>query len=88
LRTLQRKVKQWRASEGPSCEVFFSQQPHPGRLCASDFTHMEELGSAVQGQSLPHLIYLVQKIGQSSGTLWPIFATALIIIASRKASVE
>ena len=57
LRTLQRKVKQWRAAEGPSREVFFSQQHHPGRLCASDFTHMEELGVLIQGQSFPHLIY-------------------------------
>jgi hypothetical protein len=57
LRTLQRKVKQWRATEGPSREVFFSQQHHAGRLCASDFTHMEELGVTIQGQSFPHLIY-------------------------------
>ena len=57
LRTLQRKVKQWRATDGPSREVFFSQQHHPGRLCASDFTHMEELGVTIQGQSFPHLIY-------------------------------
>jgi hypothetical protein len=32
LRTLQRKVKQWRAIDGPSREVFFSQQHHAGRL--------------------------------------------------------
>ncbi len=57
LRTLQRKVKQWRATEGPSREVFFSQQHHAGRLCASDFTHMEELGVTIQAQSFPHLIY-------------------------------
>jgi hypothetical protein len=57
LRTLQRKVKQWRASEGPSREVFFAQRHHPGRLAASDFTHMEELQITVQGQSFPHLIY-------------------------------
>jgi hypothetical protein len=57
LRTLQRKVKQWRATEGPSREVFFSHHHHPRRLCASDFTHMEELGVTIQGQSFPHLIY-------------------------------
>lgn len=44
LRTLQRKVKNWRSTNGPSREVFFSQQHHPGRLGVSDFTHMEELG--------------------------------------------
>jgi len=57
LRTLQRHVKYWRATEGPSREVFFAQQHHPGRLAASDFTHMEELGVTIQGQSFPHLIY-------------------------------
>ena len=57
LRTLQRRVKYWRATEGPSREVFFVQQHHPGRLAASDFTHMEELSVTIQGQSFPHLIY-------------------------------
>jgi hypothetical protein len=57
LRTLQRKVKNWRATEGPAKEVFFAQQHPPGRLGASDFTHMEELGVTIQGQSFPHMIY-------------------------------
>jgi hypothetical protein len=57
LRTLQRRVKSWRATEGPAKEVFFAQQHPPGRLGASDFTHMEELGVTLQGQSFPHLIY-------------------------------
>jgi hypothetical protein len=57
VRTLQRRVKSWRATEGPAKEVFFAQQHPPGRLGASDFTHMEELGVTIQGQSFPHLIY-------------------------------
>jgi hypothetical protein len=57
LRTLQRRVKVWRATEGPAREVFFAQEHPPGRLGASDFTHMEELGVTIQGQSFPHLIY-------------------------------
>jgi hypothetical protein len=57
LRTLQRRVKHWRATEGPCREVFFAQQHRPGRLAASDFTHMEELGVTIQGQSFAHLIY-------------------------------
>jgi hypothetical protein len=32
LRTLQRRVKGWRATEGPAREVFFAQQHSPGRL--------------------------------------------------------
>ena len=32
LRTLQRRVKQWRAAEGPPKEVFFAQEYEPGDL--------------------------------------------------------
>ena len=44
LRTLQRQVKRWRGLDGPGQEVFFAQVHHPGRLCASDFSHMTKLG--------------------------------------------
>ncbi len=44
LRTLQRRVKMWRAIEGPPKEVFFPQKHKPGVLCQSDFTHMSSLG--------------------------------------------
>src|ERR1700738_1550838 len=32
LRTLQRRIKRWRATEGPGREVFFAQKHVPGRL--------------------------------------------------------
>jgi len=57
LRTLQRRVKVWRATEGPAKEVFFAQQHHPGRLSASDFVHMTDLEITIQNQSFPHLLY-------------------------------
>jgi hypothetical protein len=57
VRTLQRRVKVWRATEGSGSGGVFAQQHFPGRLGASDFTHMEELGVTIQGQSFPHLIY-------------------------------
>jgi hypothetical protein len=57
LRTLQRRVKTWRASNGPAKEVFFAQVHHPGRLGASDFTHCTELGVTLQGAPFAHLIY-------------------------------
>lgn len=57
LRTLQRRVKQWRALEGPPKEIFFPQKHHPGRLCQSDFTHMTGLGVTIQGQRFEHLFY-------------------------------
>ena len=57
LRTLQRRLKQWRAVEGPEREVFFAQRHVPGRLGQSDFTHMNELGITLERQSFPHLLY-------------------------------
>lgn len=57
LRTLQRRVKIWRALKGPAKEVFFPQKHHPGELCQSDFTHMGYLGITIQGQPFDHLIY-------------------------------
>lgn len=57
LRTLQRRVKQWRAEYGPAREVFFAQVHHPGRLAASDFTHCADLGITLAGLPFPHLIY-------------------------------
>jgi hypothetical protein len=57
LRTLQRRVKVWRATEGPAKEVFFDQVHHPGRLCASDFTHMTSLGVTIGGQPFEHMVY-------------------------------
>ncbi len=57
LRTLQRRVKAWRALEGPEREVFFAQKHHPGALCQSDFTHMSEVGVRVAGQPFEHLVY-------------------------------
>jgi hypothetical protein len=57
LRTLQRRIKQWRALEGPAKEVFFTQVHEPGRLCASDFTHCTSLQITIGGQPFAHLIY-------------------------------
>jgi hypothetical protein len=57
IRTLQRRIKIWRATEGPAQEVYFGQKHEPGKLCASDFTHMKELGITIVGQTFDHLIY-------------------------------
>jgi hypothetical protein len=57
IRTLQRRIKLWRVTEGPGQEVYFGQKHVPGRLCASDFTHMTELGITLAGQTLEHLVY-------------------------------
>jgi hypothetical protein len=57
LRTLQRKVKHWRATEGPAQEVHFVQEHRAGELCESDFTHLTELGVRISGEEFPHLLY-------------------------------
>jgi hypothetical protein len=56
-RTLERRVRQWKAQHGPAKEVFFAQVHAPGRLGASDFTHMEALGVTIAGEAFPHLLY-------------------------------
>jgi hypothetical protein len=57
LRTLQRRIKRWRALEGPGQEVFFAQRYSPGDLCESDFTHMGAVGVTIGGGRFDHLLY-------------------------------
>jgi hypothetical protein len=57
LRTLQRRVKTWRALHGDPKEVFFAQVHHPGRVAASDFTHCTELRVTIHGTPFDHLVY-------------------------------
>ena len=57
LRTLQRKIKRWRALAGPPKEVMFTQEHHPGILSQSDFTHMTSLGITINKEMFPHLLY-------------------------------
>ena len=57
LRTLQRRIKQWRATEGPPKDIVFPQEHHPGRLSQSDFTHMNGLGITIEHTPFDHLLY-------------------------------
>ena len=57
LRSLQRRIKRWRATEGPSKEVFFAQVHKPAVVGASDFTHMNSLGVTLAGQPFEHMFY-------------------------------
>lgn len=57
LRTLQRRVKAWRALEGPPREAYFPQQHDPGIRCQSDFSDLSKLGVTIQGQRFEHLLY-------------------------------
>jgi len=57
LRTLQRRLKVWRATEGRGKEVFFAQQHYPGQLAQSDFTALTKVGVTLGGAPFPHLLY-------------------------------
>lgn len=57
LRTLQRRIKAWRAQFGPPREVFFPQLHPPGLMAQSDFTHMDDLLVTIQRQPFDHLFY-------------------------------
>ncbi|MCK5655082.1 MAG: IS21 family transposase [Candidatus Aureabacteria bacterium] len=57
VRTLQRRIKYWRATKGPAKELYFPQIHYPGDLCASDFTHMNSLGVTICGEQFNHLLY-------------------------------
>ena len=57
LRTLQRRVRQWRAEHGGERELFFAQEHPPGRLGLSDFTVADGLGVRIGGVALAHRLY-------------------------------
>lgn len=56
-RTLERRIRDWRARHGPDREVIFRQTHTPGRIGLSDFTSMNALGVTVAGQPLDHRLY-------------------------------
>jgi hypothetical protein len=56
-RTLERRIRTWRAVNGPEREVIFRQIHEPGLMGLSDFTDMNDLGVIVAGQPLDHRLY-------------------------------
>jgi hypothetical protein len=56
-RTLERRIRAWRAEHGPEQEVIFRQIHEPGRMGLSDFTDMGRLGVTIVGQVLDHRLY-------------------------------
>ena len=57
VRTLQRRIRQWRALAGPPKEVFFPQDHAPGERGLSDFTAMDDLRITIAGASFAHRLY-------------------------------
>jgi hypothetical protein len=56
VRTLQRRIKQWRAQEGPPKRIFFPQVHRPGEAMQTDFTWASTLGVTIGGAPFPHLL--------------------------------
>jgi len=56
LRTLQRRIKQWRAQEGPAQEIFLPQQHRAGEAMQTDFTSGSSLGVEIGGEPFEHLL--------------------------------
>ncbi len=57
LRTLQRRVRQWKATSGAPKEVMFAQEHKPGELGLSDFTHFKQATITIKGKPFKHLLY-------------------------------
>jgi hypothetical protein len=57
LRSLQRRVAHWRATEGPERELVFRQEHPPGLQALSDFTDGSGLGVTLGGEPFAHLLY-------------------------------
>lgn len=72
LRTLQRRLRDWRAVQGPEKEVFFQQVHPPGREAQMDFTHATELGATIRGTLLVHLLF--EFVLSHSGWTWAALA--------------
>ena len=56
-RTLERRIRAWRALHGADQEVIFRQVQEPGRMGLSDFTDMSDLGVTIAGVKLDHRLY-------------------------------
>ena len=56
-RTLERRVRDWRALHGPAQDVIFRQTSEPGRMALSDFTDAAEFGVTIAGAPFPHRLF-------------------------------
>jgi len=68
LRTLQRRIRDWRAVHGPDREVIFPQDHPPGKEGAFDFTHGTKLEVTIRGELLVHLLFVFRLA--YSGWTW------------------
>jgi hypothetical protein len=74
LRTLQRRIREWRALHGPEQEVYFPQDHPPGREAAFDFTNCNALGVTIGGEPFTHLLFELAL--SYSGWRWQMVAAS------------
>jgi hypothetical protein len=74
LRTLQRRLREWRALHGPEQEVYFPQEHPPGREAAFDFTNCDDLGVTIGDEPFPHLLFELTL--SYSGWRWQMVAAS------------
>ncbi len=56
-RTLERRIRRWKALHGPEREIVFRQAYPPGAQALSDFTEAGALGVTIAGAPLAHRLY-------------------------------
>lgn len=57
LRTMQRRLRDWRALHGGDKEVFFAQEHPPGDEAGIDFTCCNALGVTIRGEPFAHKLF-------------------------------
>ena len=57
LRTLQRRVREWKALHGTAPEVMFELRHEPGMMGISDFTELKQVEIIIAGRPYEHLLY-------------------------------
>lgn len=82
LRTLQRRVRQWRAAKGPEQNVVLAQQHRPGEAAQTDFTSTNELAITIAGVLYKHLLCVF--VLPYSNWVWATVCLSESIAALRK----
>jgi hypothetical protein len=82
LRTFQRRVRQWRAAQGPDKEVFFAQEHRPGEATQTDFTWCNVLEVTIRRVPFEHM--LCQSVLPFSNWQWATVCLSESLIALRR----
>jgi hypothetical protein len=78
LRTLQRRIRNWRAEKGSAQPVIFRQDVKPGKQSQSDYTCMNDLNITIHGQAFKHLLFHFMLIIRAGSRCIYVLVKALI----------